>query len=101
LYLVGDLTEVDLVLIFVSDDKTAFGMLFSKFAHSTTDHFTKIVENIGQEDEFLGVEKGRGDVVEEFGALDSDSNAGNFVVTRPKFGHFLIKPLQLSCKFFR
>ena len=43
----------------------------------------------------MRVEEWSSRVVEQFGALNSDPNAGDFVVTIPELRHFFVKSLEL------
>ena len=46
----------------------------------------------------MRVEEWSSRVVEQFGALNSDPNAGDFVVTIPELRHFFVKSLELLRK---
>ena len=49
----------------------------------------------------MRVEEWRSRVVKQFGALDSDPNAGDLVLTIPKLRHLLVKSLELLCELLR
>ena len=96
-----DLSEVDGGLVLVSDVYAVVGVDLCELAHAATDKQRKVVENVRQQDELLGVEERRSRVIKQLGALDRDTDALHLVLTVPVLGHFFVQAFKLLSELLR
>ena len=75
-------------------------MLRSQLAHTASHKLREVVENIGEQDEFLGIEQRRCRVIQQLGALDSDPDTANFVFSIPELGHLFVEAFELLGELF-
>jgi hypothetical protein len=70
-------------------------MIFGQFLHPTEHQRAKVVQDVRQQDELLRIKQRCVYIVEELGALNGDSHAGDFVLLLPELGHLLVETLEL------
>ena len=75
-------------------------MDFGQTAHSALDKLLEVIQDVGQQDELLWIEKRRGRVIEQLCALNGDTNARDLVLLVPELGHLLVQAFELLREFF-
>ena len=74
----------------IVDDDFATGVLLRQLLHPPIDEHAKVVQDIGQQDELLWVERGRCHIIQQLCALNGNSKTSNFILFLPELPEFSI-----------
>lgn len=68
-------------------------MLLREFLHTAEYQLTKMIQDVSQQYELLGIEQWSINIIQKFGALDGDTHACYLIIFVPELLHLFVKSL--------